>query len=257
MMPTLAAILLIAGFTLLLWFGHESGRFTARRSLATGGTPVKGIGVAEGTVFTLLGLLLAFTFSGAAQRFEQRRHLITTEANAIGTAYLRIDILPAESQAPIRTLFREYVRVRTELFYSDSDDNFTERLQACQALQQRIWQQSQRAAGMPGASPAASMLMLPALNEMIDITTTRRVALINHPPTTIFVLLGILCLLASVLTGYAGGESRQRSWLHILSFCLTLAITAYVIIDLEFPRLGLIQVETADQIIAELEQGMR
>jgi hypothetical protein len=256
MTPTLTAVLLISAFTFLLWLGHEAGRYTARRALANDGGPAKGIGVAEGAVFTLLGLLLAFTFSGAAQRFEQRRHLITAEANAIGTAYLRIDVLPADSQAPIRALFRDYVRARTELFNTNADADYTQRLQACQSQQQRIWQLSQRAAAQPGASPAANMLMLPALNEMIDITTTRHVARSNHPPKTIYILLGVLCLLASVLTGYAGAESRKRSWLHILSFCLTLAITAYVIIDLEFPRLGLIQIEAADQIIADLEQSM-
>jgi hypothetical protein len=256
MTPTLTAVLLISAFTFLLWLGHEAGRYTARRALANGGGPAKGIGVAEGAVFTLLGLLLAFTFSGAAQRFEQRRHLITAEANAIGTAYLRIDVLPADSQAPIRALFRDYVRARTELFNTNADADYTQRLQACQSQQQRIWQLSQRAAAQPAAMPAANMLMLPALNEMIDITTTRHVARSNHPPKTIYILLGVLCLLASVLTGYAGAESRKRSWLHILSFCLTLAITAYVIIDLEFPRLGLIQIEAADQIIADLEQSM-
>lgn len=257
MAPTLIAALMIFGFSLLLWLAQELGRSMGRRALADGGGPVKGIGVAEGAVFTLLGLLLAFTFSGAAQRFEQRRHLITTEANAIGTAYLRIDLLPAGSQPPIRVLFRDYVRARTRLFSEGAGEHYLNNLKVCQAIQQRIWRQSQQAASLPGASPAANMLMLPALNDMIDITTTRYVAGSNHPPETIYVLLGVLCLLASVLTGYAGAESRQRSWLHILSFCLTLAITAYVIIDLEFPRLGLIQIEAADQIIADLEQSMR
>lgn len=256
MTPALTTALLISGFTLLLWLGYESGRYTGRYMLDKGQTPPKGIGVAEGVVSALLGLLLAFTFSGAADRFEQRRHMITIEANAISTAYLRIDVLPADSQAPIRALFREYVRARTLLF-ENTEDNYTKYLQACQVLQQRIWQQSQRAAARPDASPAATTLMLPALNQMIDITTTRHAARYNHPPKTIHILLGVLCLAAAVLTGFAGAESRQRSWLHILSFCLILAITIYVIIDVEYPRLGLIQIETSDRIIADLEQHMR
>ena len=68
----------------------------------------KGVGAAEGAVFALLGLLMAFTFSGAASRFEGRRLLIDTEANAIGTAWLRIDLLPAETQPPIREMFKRY-----------------------------------------------------------------------------------------------------------------------------------------------------
>src|SRR4249919_3373788 len=73
----------------------------------------KGAGAAEAAVFALLGLLIAFTFSGAASRFEDRRHLITAEANAIGTAYLRLDLLPADAQPEIRELFRRYIDVRS------------------------------------------------------------------------------------------------------------------------------------------------
>jgi len=69
----------------------------------------KGASAAEAAVFGLLGLLIAFTFSGAASRFEDRRHLITTEANAIGTAYLRIDLLPADTQPEIKDLLSSHI----------------------------------------------------------------------------------------------------------------------------------------------------
>lgn len=256
MTPTLNTALLIAGFTLLLWLGFESGRYIGRRGLDKGHKAPKGIGVAEGVVSAMLGLLMAFTFTGAAERFEQRRHLITLEVNAIDTAYLRIDILPAGSQMPIRELFRDYVQARIALFET-SEDNYNQYLQVCHVLQDRIWHQSQRAAALPDASPAANTVMLPALNEMFDIAAKRHAARYNHPPKTIHILLCILCLVASALTGYAGAENRQRSWLHIISFCLMLAITIYVIIDVEYPRLGLIQIETSDQLIADLEQRMR
>src|SRR6185436_12330422 len=68
------------------------------------GAETKGSGAAEAAVFGLVGLLIAFTFSGAASRFEARRHLITAEANAIGTAWLRLDLLPADAQPEIREL---------------------------------------------------------------------------------------------------------------------------------------------------------
>ena len=72
----------------------------------------KGLGAVEGAVFAILGLLIAFTFSGAAARFEARRHLIGQEANAIGTAYLRISVLPESAQEELRGLFRRYVDTR-------------------------------------------------------------------------------------------------------------------------------------------------
>src|SRR6476469_4199228 len=76
----------------------------------------EGAGAAEAAVFGLLGLLIAFTFSGAASRFEDRRHLVTEEANAIGTAYLRVDLLPADAQPELRRLFRRYTDVRASTY---------------------------------------------------------------------------------------------------------------------------------------------
>ena len=95
----------------------EVGRRIGLHHLAQEGQLARGIGTADGDVFGLLGLLIAFTFSGAASRFEDRRHLITEEANAIGTAYLRLDLLPATSQAELRTLFYEYTGLRATVYH--------------------------------------------------------------------------------------------------------------------------------------------
>src|SRR6186713_2960468 len=100
----------------------------------------KGGGAIEGAVFGLLGLLIAFTFSGAASRFEDRRHLITEEANAIGTAYLRLDLLPAETQPKLRALFRQYAHNRATAYRNaDSDERTAAALAAGAALQTEIW----------------------------------------------------------------------------------------------------------------------
>src|SRR5216117_2664330 len=75
-----------------------------------------GLGAVEGAVFGLYGLLIAFTFSGAPARLDTRRQLIAEEANAIGTAYLRLDLLPTDSQPALRALFRNYLDSRLEIF---------------------------------------------------------------------------------------------------------------------------------------------
>jgi hypothetical protein len=125
-------------------------------------------------VFGLLGLLVAFTFSGAASRFEDRRHLITTEANAIGTAYLRIDLLPADAQPELKELFRRYVDVRWATYRDLADQTATNaKLTEGAALQGNIWAKALTACRRPEAPAQATMLLLPALNEMIDIVTTR------------------------------------------------------------------------------------
>src|SRR4051812_17544276 len=104
---------LLVGMLILIDLGYRLGR--RRRSLHSDSASEPG-GAADAAVFGLLGLTLAFTFSGASDRLTVRRAQIVQEANAIGTAYLRIDLLPAGAQPPIRALFRQYLETRIEAF---------------------------------------------------------------------------------------------------------------------------------------------
>lgn len=218
----------------------------------------KGVGAAEGAVFALLGLLMAFTFSGAASRFEGRRLMIDTEANAIGTAWLRLDLLPADAQPQIRETFRRYVTLRANLFKGATQISEVEaRLAAGAVLQNEIWKNSVAAIKQPGASPQATMLLLPALNEMIDITATRQTASGNHPPLVIFVMLGVLSIFGALLVGYSASSNKRRTWIHQATFAMVMSLAIYVIIDLEYPRLGLIRVDAADQALIDVANSLR
>jgi hypothetical protein len=218
----------------------------------------KGIGAAESAVFGLLGLIIAFTFSGAAARFEERRHLITQEANAIGTAYLRLDILSADAQAQLRPLFRRYLDLRSHTYKNANDTvAVAAKLKETAALQTHIWQKALAATRQPDAPGSATMLLMPALNDMIDITTTRAMATQNHPPMVVFILLIGLSLAGSVLVGYDMSDNKERNLLHTIAFAAIMALALYVIIDLEFPRLGFINIEQADQVLIELKDSMQ
>jgi hypothetical protein len=219
---------------------------------------LKGTGSAAAAVFGLLGLLIAFTFSGAASRFEARRHLITEEANAIGTAYLRLDVLPREAQPELRSLFRRYVELRAGTYrQSTRSETRNARLAEAAALQSQIWLRAVAACQRPDAPAQATMLLLPALNEMIDITTTRATATENHPPLVIFLLLGVLSLIGALLVGYDLAPNKERSWLHPALFAFMMSLAVYVIIDLEYPRQGLIRVDQADHVLLELRRSMQ
>lgn len=208
-------------------------------------------------VFALLGLMLAFTFSGAASRFQDRRFLITDEANAIGTAWLRLDLPPADAQPELRTLFRRYVDQRLAVYKKVEDEAVVlARLQAVAALQGQIWSLAVAAGARPEARQPATMLLLPALNEMIDITATRTAAARNHPPLAVFLLLGTLTLVGSMLVGYNLAVNPGRSWIHSPSYAAAIALSVYVILDLEFPRLGLIRIDAADQVLVDLRRSM-
>jgi hypothetical protein len=216
-----------------------------------------GVSTLEGAVFGLLGLLIAFTFSGAMSRFDDRRHLVVEESNDIGTAYLRVDLLPGEVQPAVRQLFRQYVDSRMETYRLVPDmEAVNKELSRSAKLQGEIWQQSVAASRLPSAHPDAAKLLLPALNAMIDITTTRTMATKVHPPRIIFILLLVLVLAGSLLAGHAMAEGKVRTWVHMLCFSMAMAAAIFVILDLEYPRLGFIRVDDFDQALVELRNSM-
>jgi hypothetical protein len=209
--PFQKAVLAIAGLALGMLLMCETGRRIGIRSIRKYPDGLaKGTGAAEAAVFGLLGLLIAFTFSGAASRFEARRHLIVEEANTISTAYLRMDLLPAETQPVLRAMFREYAQVRF-LVYRDARDSETTILRLAQTaeLQDLIWRKVMTICRQPTTPSQVTMLVLPALNEMIDITSTRVGATQNHPPLVIFLLLGALSLVAHCSWATAGPAARS------------------------------------------------
>jgi hypothetical protein len=245
---------LLAGMLLFMEIGRRLGIRRRAKTPATG----EGTGVVDGAVFGLFGLLIAFTFSGAASRFDSRRQLIAEEANAIGTAYLRIDLLPSASQPAVRELFRSYVdsRLRAYRKLPDVEAALAE-LAESSRLQREIWNHAVEATRMPDAHPAAARLMLPAVNEMIDITTTRTMAARIHPPAIIYRLLFGFALLCSLLAGHAMAGSPQRSWTHILAFVLAIGIATFAIVDIEYPRAGLIRMDAADWALVEVREAMK
>jgi hypothetical protein len=234
----------------------EIGGILGRRAMARSGSVPAGLGTVEGVAFALLGLLLAFTFSGAASRFDARRALIVEEANDIGTAWLRLDLVPEEAQPKLREGFRRYVDARLAMYRAapDLEAALKESAKAT-ALQNEIWADAV-AATRNGGTPAP-MLLLPALNAMIDITTTRTSALQMHPPKAVFAILGLMSFACALLAGFEMAGSAERSRLHMLLFAFILAFTIYVILDFEFPRIGFIRVDDFDQLLVDVRSAMK
>ena len=255
----LLTIGLFVGMLICLEIGRRIG---IRRMKEESGSGGEGIGAVNGAVFALLGLLIAFTFSGASTRFDARRQLIVEETNNIGTAYLRLDLLPVDLQPALRESFRRYLDARIEVYRNPSDAPTVKEplskksLAKVNELQMQIWRQAVAASRAEGASPAASVLLLPALNAMIDITTTRTMATQVHPPAVVFVMLFALALAASLLAGYGMTGGKINSLFHMLDFALVMAVAVYVILDIEYPRLGLIRVDALDQALVDLRESM-
>lgn len=255
---TLFALLFAVGLLVGMLGCLELGWRVGKRRLAADPEGLRaGLGAVEGAIFALLGLLVAFTFSGAAARFDARRALLVAEANNIGTAWLRIDLLPEAAQPALRELFRQYLDSRLETYRKLPDLAAVQSELAHSAqLQGEIWSQSLAACRAKNDGPTTA-LVVGALNAMIDITTTRTAAAWTHPPPIIYGLLFVLSLACALLAGYGMAAARTRSWTHLFGFALVMAISIYVILDLEHPRVGLIRVDDADRVLIELRQSMK
>jgi hypothetical protein len=250
--------LLVLGLFLGMLGMLALGQRLGRRSLAQEADVVRSrlTGV-ETAIFGLMGLMIAFTFSGAAARYELRRQLTVEEANAIGTAYLRLDLLPAASQPALRDRFRRYVTARIAV-YRVLPDIETSNAQAAIAttLQQEIW--TGVLAALKEAPPQATIVVVPALNQMIDITTARAIAALTHTPKLIFSVLLILGLVCSMLAGYVLAYTNTGNVrLHVVAFAVVVTLTIYLIFDLDYPRFGIIRLDFADQGLIDLLAGMK
>lgn len=249
----LFSLFLFAGILVMMEIGRRIG---AQRLVKEGELATKGFGAVEGAVFALLGLILAFSFSGALARFDARRQDVVNEANNIGTAWLRVDMLPESAKPRMRELFQRYLDSRIKTYQCVPDmKSVQSELNRSMELQRQIWELAVNTSREPG-TPQAPMLLLPALNAMFDIVTTRTEAIRIHPPVIIFVMLGTLTLACSLFAGYDMGNQPRFKPLHSVIFATVLAVTVYVIVDLEYPRLGLIQMTDSDQALVDLRKSM-
>lgn len=248
------AIGLLIGMLLMTEVGRQIG---SRRMAEDVEGARAGVGTVEGALLALLGLLIAFSFSGAAARFDARRQQIVNEANVIGSAYMLVDLLPPEAQPPLRETFRQYLDSRLEVYRRMPSLGAAKvELDRSEVLQNNIWTQAVTATRETGYQPVA-LQVLPAIGRMIDISAQRTAALYTHPPPIIFLMLAGLMLVCSVLAGYGMASAKSRNWTHTIAFVVILALTFYVIRDLEYPRLpGLVGMNNFDNVLVELRKSM-
>jgi hypothetical protein len=245
-----AALALIAGLFLGTLVFVEIGRRLGR------GRTTVGLAAIERAVFGLMALLMAFTFSSAAIRFEARRNMLVQEAQDIRTAFLRLDLLPADAQPKLRDDFREYVDARLGVYHSLRSPEAAEAaVTQVAGLQRDIWADAVAACREGGGQHTAS-LVLPALNTMFTIAAVRTIGLQTHQHTVVFAMLAVVMLACALLAGFSMGEAPTRSWLHVLCFAAVMTVAFYVILDLEWPRLGVIRIDWMDRFLEELRRSM-
>jgi hypothetical protein len=245
---------LFAGMVLCFRTGWLLGR---RRLAVEGDEGSVGLGAVDGAVYGLMGLMIAFTFTGAAARFDQRRGLIAQQVNAIGTAYQRLEMLEPGPRDQLRGLMRDYVDL-VILLGANADDT-TARNDLIARLgpaQDRLWS---AAVAIVRADPAKAppVVLLPAFNSLFDAMQLRLLASRNHPPLAIFMMLGVLVLVSALMAGFGMAKTKRQSRLHVWGFSAVVSLAIYLILDLEYPRLGLIRVDGSDQGLVEVRATMK
>ena len=213
----------------------------------------EGFGAIEGAVFGIFGLLLSLTFFGAASRLEARRQLIVTEANAIASAYLRVDLLPDARQPEVRRLFREYLDERIRISESSDETQALAEVPKVASLQQAIWSHAVSAtkAGAPGTP-----LLLAALNQMNEIASAKAIAVQTHLPALVFYFLFTAAMLSGLVAGF-GMARGHRNRVSVLTYATLITLTMYVMLDIEYPRAGLIRIGAADRALTNLRDSIQ
>ena len=249
----LTALALFTGMLCMTQVGRWIGRDRAQTKTEDSDAS---FAVLEGGVFGVMGLLIALTFTASGSRLETRRQLVVDETNAIGTAWLRIALLPEARQGAMRLHFRNYVNTRLAFYQHITDlETATQALVRTNILQAEIWSEAVAACNeTPSVTP--SILFLPALNTMIDLTTSGTQLAKTHLPRLIRAMLVISPLLCAFLAGIESATRARRVWMPAILFALMLSLTVYVIIDLDYPRVGLIRIDAVDEALVELQSNM-
>jgi hypothetical protein len=250
----LSVIISVALFISLL-LGLELGRAYGRKWRCPEASNGGGTAAADGVVFAVLGLLIAFIFTASAARFDTRRELIVQQANAVSTMWLRLDLLSPEDRDVIRGRIQQWTALVAQTAEKVKDPAHAQAFVAEAAgLQGEVWKLTIEAIERDNDRARAIIILTP-INEWIDLSTTRSAQNAMGLPPMVLPTLIALALLSSVLAGHHMSHNARRSVLHMLIFAAVVTLAIYGILDLNNPREGLISVEAVDQTMIDLNRS--
>lgn len=229
----------IAAVLLSVEVGYRIACYRKRRAEDEKETPVAAM---VASILALLALMMAFTFGYAASRFEDRRQVMLSEANAVGTTYLRTSLIPEPMRTETRNLLREYVDVRLNAV--QEPDKLSQAMSKSEELLDQLWLQAVAAAEKE-RNPMTS-LYIQSLNQVIDLHATRVMrAVRSRVPSIIWLVLFLLSFLAMSMMGYHEALTNSRRSPAVFALVLGFVSVLVLIVDLDRPRQGLLQVSQA------------
>ena len=212
--------------------------------MARRGAPSSDFNIALTATLTLLGLIIGFSFSLAMSRYDQRRNYEEAEANAIGTEYVRVDVLPAADAAKIKSLLERYTDLRIS-YYRSRPGTALEQINAETAqLQDQLW----RAVEVPASAQPTpvSALTIAGMNDVLNSQGYTQAAWWYRIPREAWILMVVIALYANLLMGFGAQGPRTNSLLLVLPFLVS--ISFLLIADIDSPRGGLIRVHPVNLI---------
>jgi hypothetical protein len=244
------ALGLAGGSALACELGYWSGRRTAARRATDGAPHTRDL---QAAMLALLGLLLAFTFGMAAARYDARRLAILEETNAIGTSYLRADLLDRDDTVQLQEELRRYVDVRLEFYGTGFDSRARSEVEKHAAhVRGEMWS---RAAAIGRQHPDAVSvgLFVASLNAVIDAAAKQAVVFDSHVPDSILFALFCTSVLSLAAVGYHGGQEQRRHVFLTAMLITVVVLTILLILDLDRPQRGLIRVSADSMVQLKME----
>jgi hypothetical protein len=228
----------------VLWLAARLGASLCKRRAVLNEEERDDFAVILGATLTLLGLIIGFSFSMAISRYDQRKNYEEAEAKAIGTEYLRADLLPADAAAKVRTLLRNYLDLRI-LFYQERGNNLDEINTRTAQIENDLWSAIRPvAAAQP--TPIVS-LAVSGINEVLDSKGDTQAAWWNRIPPAAWYMMFLIAICGNVILGYYLHDLKIRGTLSLV-LPLILSISFLLIADIDSPRRGFVHVRPQDLI---------
>jgi hypothetical protein len=245
--PFLVFAISLGLLSLSLW----SGAFFFRKRRPLTADERQDFSVIQAAILTLLALIIGFSFSMAISRYDVRKSYEEAEANAIGTEYVRADLLPAGDTAKVRRLLRKYLDQRL-LFYSDVNAEQLQEINSSTAtLQSELWS-AVRVPAMSNPTPVMA-LVVSGMNDVLNSQGYTQAEYWNRIPIGEWSLMVLIAICATVLVGYGSQRAEgEKIWLLLLP--VILSISLMLISDIDSPRGGLIHVHP--QNLESLDRSM-
>jgi hypothetical protein len=233
-----------------LWLSAQLGVVLRKKLRPVEDEERKDLVTLEAATLSLLGLIVAFSFSMAIGRYDQRKNYEAQEANAIGTEYVRADLLPVADAQKVRTLLKEYLYQRIAFYETGNEGELRRIAVITDGLETQLWS-SIRSAAASQPTPTVA-LAAAGMNAVLDDRAYTQAALWNRIPLAAWDLMISIAVLCNVLMGY--GAHRSATHLFLI-LPLALSVSFLLISDLDSPRGGIIRVlpENLSSLAASLQ----